>query len=106
MKKELIKYLYENKNGLKSDFILKYSEEDFKSLMYANLLIPCQRSNGEASWKISKECYDLYLTMNPHLQYKSFLTKCIDFFNSFILKSDKKEFLKNQKIKNQYFNKN
>lgn len=37
-KKEVIEYIYENKNGLKSDFLKKFKEEDFEFAYLSNLI--------------------------------------------------------------------
>lgn len=106
MRKEIIEYFYKNKNGLKNDFLKSFSEDDYKASYLTNLIVPCVRSNGEASWKITKECYDLYLTINPDKDYNisTLFDKIQDFLNYIVyFKQRRKEYEIREKRKKEYF---
>lgn len=99
-----LEYCYKNKNGLKMDLISKFNKDTYDSLAYSNLITPCVRFSGELSWIISKEGYDLHILLNPKLKYRDWITKIQDFFEHiFYFKFRKKEYLKNEKNKKNYF---
>ena len=105
-KKEVIEYIYENKNGLKSDFLKKFKEEDFEFAYLSNLIKRCVRETNEASWKITNEGYDFYFILHPEKQYKefSFFDKLVDVMNYLLyFKKEIKENNKRDKIKTEYF---
>lgn len=102
--KEALEYVYLNKNGLKIDLIKKFDENIYETLIYSNLIIPCVRKTNDLSWKISKDGYDLYISLNPEKQYKYWSTKLNDFLDEILyFKSKRKEDFKNKKIKEDYF---
>ena len=99
-----LEYCYKNKNGLKMDLISKFNKDTYDSLAYSNLITPCVRFSGELSWIISKEGYTLYILLNPKLKYRDWITKIQDFFEYiFYFKFKKKEYLKNENNKENYF---
>lgn len=102
--KTSLEYCYIQKNGLRKDLISKFDEGIYRTLIYSNLIIPCVRSNGNSSWKISKQGYDLHLALNPQTKYKHWTTKIQDFLeNAFHYKFKRKEYLKNLEIEKKYF---
>ncbi len=105
MNDKSLEYIYKNKNGLYKDFVNLFGAKEFERCQYSNLLKPCVRSNGNKSWEITKDAYDLYIVLHPELKHKSFFTKLQEFFEDMIFfNSNKKEYLKNEKQKEKYFN--
>lgn len=101
--KEVLKYIYNTRNGLKSDFIKKFKEEDYTYFLTLGFIFPCVRSTGEHSWKITKTGYDFaFLEFNK--EKLSLFERFQDWFNDIIyLNDEKKKYLKNKQKKEEYF---
>lgn len=101
--KEVLKYIYNTKNGLKSDFLLKFKEKDYNYFLSLGFIFPCIRSTREHSWKITKTGYD-FAFLEFHEEKLSLFEKLQMWINEIIyFKRERERYLKNKQDKENYF---
>lgn len=101
--KEALKYIYTTKNGLKSDFLLKFKENDYHRFLSLGFIFPCIRSTQEDSWKITKAGYD-FAFLEFHEEKLSLFEKFQHWINEIVyFKKERKRYLKNKQDKEDYF---
>lgn len=103
-KEKALIYIYKNKKGSKKDFINEFGVDILNSFINLGLIKICIIENNGYSWKITEYGYDFILTIVPGLKHKSWMEKFQDYIEYILYyKWEKISYLKNQKIKKEYF---